>query len=97
VSRKSVSILEIFGDNIYLHWNGSPTGLFLYDYEIKKDVNIELYDEIDQLTNYSNFVVENAYLNEVISFFAAVKKGKIPEYSFEKDKVILEIIDRIEA
>lgn len=96
ISRKPVRNLEVFGEQLYLHWNGSPTGLYIYDFETKKDVNINLYKKIDQLTNYSSFVVENAYLTEVISFFEAVTKGKIPEYSFEKDKDILKIIDRIE-
>lgn len=97
VSRKAVRNLEVFGEQLYLHWNGSPSGLYTYDFETKKDVSIQLYDEIDQLNNYSSFVVENAYLNEVISFFEAVTQGKIPAYSFEKDQEILKIIDKIEA
>lgn len=97
VSRKAVRNLEVFGEQLYLHWDGSPTGLYVYDFEAKKDVNIRLYEEIDQLSNYSSFVVENAYLNEVISFFEAVTEGKMPVYSFEEDKGILKIIDRIEA
>lgn len=97
VSRKAVRNLEVYGEQIYLHWDGSPTGLYVYDFEAKKDVNIQLYKEIDQLSNYSSFVVENAYLNEISSFFEAVTEGKIPAYSFEKDKDILKIIDKIEA
>lgn len=97
VSRKAVRNLEIFSEELYVHWDGCPTGLFLYDFEKKSDENIQLYIEIDQLTNYSSFIVENAYLNEIISFMDAVLEGKTPLYSFEKDKRILEIIDRIEA
>lgn len=97
VSRKAVRNLEVYGEEIYLHWDGSPTGLYVHDLETKKDVNIKLYEEVDQLNNYSSFVVENAYLTEVISFFEAVTEGKVPSYSFEKDKDILKIIDRIEA
>lgn len=97
ISRKAVRNLEVFGENLYLHWDGSPEGLYVYDFEAKIDVNVQLYEEIDQLHNYSSFVVENAYLNEVISFFEAVTEGKVPAYSFEKDKDILKIIDRIEA
>ncbi len=97
VSRKAVRNLEIYGELLFLQWNGSPTGLSLYDFESKKDINIQLYEEIDQLSNYSSFVVENAYLNEIIAFFEAVFEGKSPAYSFEKDKEILKIIDAIEA
>lgn len=97
LSRKAVRNLEIFSEKLYLHWDGSPKGLYVYDFIDKKDVNIQLYEEIVQLNSYSNFVVENAYLSEVISFFEAVSEGKIPVYSFEKDKDILKIIDKIEA
>jgi predicted dehydrogenase len=96
-SRKAVRNLEVYGEQLYIHWDGSPTGLYVYDFEAKKDVNINLYEDIDQLNNYSSFVVENAYLNEIISFFEAVTEGKISVYNFEKDKDILKIIDRIEA
>lgn len=97
VSRKAVRNFEVFGEQLYLNWNGSPTGLYVYDYETKTDVNIQLYKEIDQLDNYSSFVVENAYSSEIICFFKAVTEGEIPVYNFEKDKYILEIIDRIEG
>ncbi|SUY45712.1 oxidoreductase domain-containing protein [Clostridium putrefaciens] len=96
ISRKAVRNLEVFGEDIYIHWDGSPTGLYTYDFETKEDVNIKLYEEIDQLNNYSSFVVENAYLNEVVSFFEAVIEGKTPAYTFQKDKDVLKIIDRIE-
>ncbi|MEL7567161.1 MAG: Gfo/Idh/MocA family oxidoreductase [Dehalobacterium sp.] len=97
VSRKAVRNLEVFGEKLYLHWDGTPTGLYVYDFELKKNVNVKLYEDVDQLDYYSSFVVENAYLNEIKSFFEAVTEGKVPIYSFEKDKHILEIIDRIEA
>ena len=97
VSRKAVRNLEIFGEELYIHWDGSPAGLYNYDYDKKEDVNIKLYEEIDQLENYSSFVVENAYSSEVVTFFKAVTEGCVPEYNFEKDESILQIIDRIEA
>lgn len=97
VSRKAVRNLEVFGEQLYLCWNGLPTGLFVYDINAKKDINLKLYNEIDQLDNYSGFIVENAYLNEIDSFLKAVNEGMTPIYNFEKDRLILEIIDRIEA
>lgn len=97
VSRKAVRNLEIFGEKLYLHWDGSPTGLKQFDYIKKEELQIELYDEIDQLQEYSKFVVENAYFNEIVSFFNAVNGKSKPIYGFEKDKEILKIIDEIEA
>ena len=96
VSRKAVRNLEVFGEKLYLDWNGSPTGLHVYDYHTKTDRKIELYEEIDQLDNYSSFVIENAYLSEITAFFEAVKEHKTPVYGFERDREILTIIDRIE-
>jgi len=97
ISRKAVRNLEVFGENLYLNWNGTPEGLSIYDFETKNLVNLKLYEEVDQLKNYSSFIVENAYLNEIISFFESVTDAKVPVYSFEKDKEILKIIDKIEA
>lgn len=97
VSRKAVRNLEVFGKDLYLYWDGSPNGLKIYDYINKVDVNIELYQEIDRLDNYSNFIVENAYSNEIVAFFESVTNGKDLMYTFEQDKDILRIIDEIEA
>jgi predicted dehydrogenase len=97
VSRRAVRNLEIFGENLFLQWDGSPKGLKLFDYNEKKEKVIELYDEIDQLKEYSQFVVENAYFNEIVSFFEAIKGNSKPIYDFEKDKSILKIINEIEA
>ena len=97
VSRKAVRNLEIFGEKLYLSWDGSAEGLKMMDIERKKEENIQLYEQVEQLEGYSNFVVENAYYNEIESFFNTVFSGSKPLYSFEKDMEILELIDRIEA
>lgn len=97
VSRKAVRNLEVFGEELYVCWDGSPTGLNIYDYENKIDMNIQLYEEIDQLDNYSSLIIENAYSSEIYSFFKAVLKREEPIYNFEKDLKVLKIIDRIEA
>lgn len=97
VSRKAVRNLEVFGENTYFCWDGSPEGFMVYDYDKKVDVNVKLYKEIDQLDNYSNYIVENAYFNEIVSFFDCVLNGRLPCYDFAKDKEILKIIDEIEG
>ncbi|SHL49747.1 Predicted dehydrogenase [Anaerocolumna jejuensis DSM 15929] len=97
VSRKAVRNLEVFGEHEYLSWDGTPTGLFQYNFITNENANIELYDEIDRLENYNKFVIENAYLNEIISFFDTLQNRTHPIYNFDKDKEILNIIDRIEA
>ncbi len=97
VSRKAVRNLEIYGENIYVEWDGSPDGLKEYDFEAREERTLKLYDEIDQLDQYSKFIIENAYSNEISSFFEAVYGSRTIEYSFEDDRRILKIIDAIEG
>ncbi len=95
VSRKAVRNLEIFSEDLYLGWNGSPEGLYYFDFCQKKDVYVNLYEKVDRREGYETFIVENGYLHEIEAFFRQVKEGILPKYDFEKDKKVLEIIDRI--
>ena len=97
VCRKAVRNLEIYGENLYISWDGSPTGLEIYDIEKKQPENVDLYSEIDHQEGYSAFVVENAYKNELISFFSQVQNQIKPIYTFSDDKKTLDIIDYIES
>lgn len=97
VSRKAVRNLEVFGENLYLSWDGSAEGLKMTDIAKRKEENILLYEKVDQLDQYSKFVVENAYYDEIVSFFEVISNNIEPIYDFEKDKIILDLIDRIEA
>jgi predicted dehydrogenase len=97
VARKAVRQLEIFGENLNITWNGTPDGLYDYDIAAKADREIKLYQSVDKLKNYSANVVENAYTNEIEAFFRAVEGKESPRYSFEKDEIILGMIDRIET
>ncbi len=81
----------------YISWDGTPDSLYEYDSISKKLVNIQLNEEIEHTEGYSNFIVENAYKNEIISFFHCIENGKEPEYGFEEDMTILSIIDSIGA
>ena len=96
VSRKAVRNLEVYGEDLYVSWDGSPTGLNVYDIDNKKQNNINLYENIDHQDGYSSFVVENAYKNELIAYFSAVKDKKKPIYGFEDDLKVLEVIDSVE-
>lgn len=97
VSRKAVRNFELYGEEIYISWDGSPAGLYKYDFANKTNENIKLYNEIDKQENYASFVIENAYMNEIAAFFQKIKNpGEKMIYDFERDKKILELIDRIE-
>lgn len=97
VSRKPVRNLEIYGENLYLSWNGKPDGLKVFNIKSKIDMNVNLYDHVDQLGKYSSNIIENTYYDEVVGFFDIIADGSAPKYDFGKDKKILDLIDEIEA
>ncbi|MBD5505045.1 MAG: Gfo/Idh/MocA family oxidoreductase [Lachnospiraceae bacterium] len=96
VSRKAVRNLEVFSEDMYLAWNGTPESLRYYDYGSKAEVTVNLYDRVEHREGYDRFIIENSYLHEIEAFFAQVKDGAVPVYGFEKDKETLALIDRIE-
>lgn len=97
VSRKAVRNLEVFGEDLYLSWDGSAEGLKLMNLESKTEEKLHLYEAVDRLNQYSHFIVENAYFNEIESFFDVINNKTEPLYDFYKDQKVLELIDRIEA
>lgn len=96
VSRKAVRNLEVFAEDMYLAWGGTPESLRYYNYERREDVPVRLYHEVERRDGYDDFIIENSYFHEVEAFFAQVRDGVSPVYDFEKDKKTLALIDRIE-
>lgn len=97
VSRKAVRNLEVFSEDLYLSWNGTPRGLYYYDYEQKKEIQINLYDKVEHREGYGDFIIENGYFHEIEAFFAQVKDGIVPIYDFVKDKETIALINEIEG
>lgn len=97
VSRKAVRNFELFGEDLYITWDGTPQGLKLYDYERKETQNVATYEEVEQREGYSSFVIENVYLEEVINFLDVINGEAQAKYSFAKDKHILAWLDKIEG
>lgn len=96
VSRKAVRNLEVFSEDLYLEWKGTPESLRYYDYTLKKEIPVNLYETVERKEGYGNFIIENSYFHEVEAFFAQVREQKVPLYDFEKDKKTLALIDEIE-
>ncbi len=97
VSPVAVRKLEIYTEGKYLAWDGTPDSLVEFDSENKRAETVHLAEKTEHMDGYSSFVVENAYKNEIQEFFNVVLNDKEPLYNFEKDKMILELIDRIGA
>lgn len=96
VSRKPVRNLEVYGEELYLSWNGSADGLYEYDIETKDNKNILLYENVERVDGYSSFIIENAYFNEINAFFEYLNEGSSPIYGFEDDLITISWIDEIE-
>jgi hypothetical protein len=97
VARKAVRELLIYSEQLYLSWDGTPEGLFQYNIEKKVTEQIKTYEEIEKNPDYGDSIVENAYLEELKVFLDQVQgKENIERYTFEDDKYILGLIDRIE-
>lgn len=95
VSPIAVRKLEVYKENEYLTWNGTPESLFEFNKEKKELEKVVLSEEPEHINGYSTFVIENAYKNEIREFFEVVHNRKTPLYGFEQDKNILRLIDSI--
>ena len=106
VSPKAERFLEIYGENFFISWDGSATGLNELLSKAKECenpnkiplTNIDLYaNKGINLQDYATFVVEDAYFNEIVAFFDYVKTGKAPVYTFEDDYATINLINEIES
>lgn len=97
VCRKPVRYFEVYGEELYITWDGSTKGLKELNLDNNEFEAVDLYSAVSHREGYNSFIIENAYEAELRDFFAALEGTKEPEYSFEKDKAILAIIDEVEA
>lgn len=96
VSRKAERRLEVFGENLFITWDGTPESLSEYNIDEKSYDSIHLYDDYQRKDGYEQYIIEDAYYSEIVNFFESINNNIVPRYSFEKDKKILELVDYIE-
>lgn len=96
VCRKPVRFLEVSGEDIFITWRGSFDSLMEYDLDEKKEKNVELYSHIEHRDGYNSLIIENAYEEELMDFLAVLAGEKEAEYSFLRDREILNWIDKVE-
>lgn len=94
VCRRPVRRLEVYNEQLYIEWNGTPQSLKKQNIVTHDLENIECGTYYNE-PGYSEFVNECAYMNEIKEFFAVIE-GKQPEYTMEMDLKILKMIDMIE-
>ena len=97
VSPVAVRKLEVYKENRYISWNGTPDTVYEFDSGKKKLERVILHEDAEHIEGYSSFIVENAYRNEIKEFFDVIFNNKKQLYSFEKDLTVLHLIDSIGA
>lgn len=97
VARKAIRKFEVYGEDLHIFWNGTPDSLVEYDFEKKQDVKVETYNKIDKDSNYSENIIENAYLDELKTYIDKINFINNERYTFKDDKYVLSIIDEIEG
>lgn len=96
MSRKAVRRLEVFGESLYLTWDGTPATLKEYNIDKRCEESVQLYSSVNMQEGYASFIVENAYEDELRTFLNEVDGKGVAKYSFEEDRRVLKIIDSIE-
>lgn len=97
VSRKAIRKFEVYGENLHIFWEGTPDSLKDYDLEKASLETIKTYEAINKDNRYAANIIENAYLEELNTFFNKIKGTNNERYTFEDDIYVLNFIDKIEG
>lgn len=97
VSPVAVRKLEIYSEHKYIRWDGSPDSLYEYHIETNALEQVQLSEHLEHDDRYENFIIENAYRNEIHEFMNVILKDKEPQYGFLQDLEILRLIDVLEG
>lgn len=97
VSRKAVRRFEVYGEDLYLTWNGTPDSLIDYDIDKKEDIKVDV-GVGEHKEGYASFITENPYREEITTFLALIQNpANECRWDFERDLGVLNVIDRIEG
>jgi len=95
VTRVPVRHFEVFGENLQLEWRGKPEDIWVTasDYNVMEKVDLK--NEPQRQQGYRDFIVEDAYSEEIRVFFDFIQNKCKPKYTFEDDLRTLKVIDEI--
>ncbi len=94
---KAVRNLEVYSGGLHLYWEGNPKSLYRYDDAAKDKVPVDTYESFEHDTRYSDNIVENAYVDEILNFFDVLAGKAAPKWSFAQDRAVLQFIDAVSA
>lgn len=96
-SINPVRNLEIYGQDLFLQWMGTPDSLFSHNKETNKLEQVNMHYSLSSFSNKNTTILEDAYELELIEFFNVINNTAKPRYSFNKDMELLKIIDKFEG
>lgn len=96
VSRKPIRNLRISNEDSLTIWGGTPESYAEYDLNLRSFSYFFQKSSSIKDNNYADFIVEDAYLDEIKAFFEYIDNDIKPIYSFKKHEVILSLVDAIE-
>ncbi|MFH2091046.1 MAG: Gfo/Idh/MocA family oxidoreductase [Pseudomonadota bacterium] len=97
VCVRGVRKLEVYSDQLYLEWEGTPDSLKLYSQKTKQMVLVPCYEHIEKNEDYAQFVIENPYINEIQAFFSLIagKTQSNQPYGYQEDLKVINLIEDI--
>lgn len=98
VSREAVRDFCVYGEHLFIKWDGTPQGLQIKNLDNGELTPIQLYEHETARhdDNYSRNIIENAYESEIEAFVRAIRDGEKPVYGYSDDAETLSWIDKIE-
>ncbi len=95
VSKVPVRHLEVFGESVQLEWRGKPEEVWEAEPDYTGMRRIDLGGSAQRQSGYRDFIVEDAYREEIRAFFETVRGAHKPVYTFEDDLYTLRLVDTI--
>lgn len=98
VSREAVRDFCVYGEHLFIKWDGTPQGVQKKNLDNGELTQIQLYEKETARhdDNYSRNIIENAYESEIEAFVRAIRDGEKPVYGYRDDADTLSWIDKIE-
>lgn len=97
VSPKAMRQFEVYGEGLHIFWEGNPRTLAYYDTQTKQKTPVNTYEEYEHDPRYSDNIVENAYVDEILNFFAVVQGIENPRWGFKQDLEVIQLLDQIDG
>ncbi len=97
VSPKAVRSFECYGEGLHLFWEGNPAALYQYSADTGEKQRVDTYPSYQQDARYSDNIVENAYLDELLEFLSALAGKATPRWGFAQDAEVIALMDAIQS